>query len=124
MKTLISRRQLLAQFKNGLGLAAISSLAPILISACKPKNGDDTDLNGAVAALSDWAPCPDQDQLSDQEKTVRASLKYVDQTQVLRTTCDNCKLYTYKKEFTCGGCRVVPGPIHPKGYCIAWIPRM
>lgn len=122
MKNFTSRRNLLiSSFKTGLSLAAASVIGPVLFSSCR-KNDD----NNVVHAREENLAAIDDEALNDQERSIRASLKYVDQTPLSHRTCDNCKLYTLPPKGTngYGGCKIVPGPIHPKGYCVAWIARM
>ncbi len=65
--------------------------------------------------------CTDTSGLSESEIKTRESLKYVDETPKPDKTCDNCRLYEKpESEGKCGGCTVVPGPVHPKGYCNSW----
>lgn len=118
-----SRRNLLiSTIKGGLALATTSVLSPILLSSCKRKEKASEAINAKEVLAS---LCPGQESLSEEDKMVRKSLKYVDQTPQADKTCDNCKLYTNPRgDGPCGGCQVVPGPIHPKGYCSAWIRRM
>ena len=51
----------------------------------------------------------------------RKALQYVDASPVENKPCKGCQFFVKpEKEGTCGGCKVVPGPIHPEGYCTAW----
>ena len=34
--------------------------------------------------------------------------------------CANCVQYVEAAPNTCGGCKLVKGPINPKGYCLSW----
>ncbi|MFP4599147.1 MAG: high-potential iron-sulfur protein [Persicimonas sp.] len=71
----------------------------------------------------DQLDCEQTTGLSDAQNQVRESLQYTDQTPKPEQRCDNCSLYVEPKSAgTCGGCKVVPGPIHPAGWCTAWVP--
>lgn len=123
MKTSQSRRNLLVRgVKGGLTLLAGASLGPVFLSACKNKtSGDQAEKKPSAQTNT----CPHQDSLNEQDQAIRKSLKYVDASTIDGRTCDNCKLYTLPAPGTlCGGCKVVPGPIHPKGYCTAWLHLM
>lgn len=121
MTTTQTRRSLLKNSAKGaLGLTTAALLGPLFLNACKKKPMTD-------APQDRWevTPCSDQDRLTEQDRGIRASLKYEDGSPIRHRTCDNCKLYTQAlPKASCGGCRVVPGPIHPKGYCTAWLHRM
>lgn len=127
MKTSQSRRDLLVHAaKGGLALLVSASLGPTFLSACKKGQASEKGAGTAAKAVTEQViPCPNQESLSDQEKTIRTSLKYVDASVISGRTCDNCKLYTRPLPgASCGGCKVVPGPIHPKGHCTAWLQLM
>lgn len=118
-----TRRELLIKsIKGSLGLALMSALTPAIFSSCKKKNNDTTSSKeDSIVAER----CAGQENLSADDKMLRTTLKYVDKSPQSDRTCDNCKLYTLpKNNDACGGCPVVPGPIHPKGYCTAWLHRM
>lgn len=69
--------------------------------------------------------CPEPYELTADDKQARAALRYVDKTPIEGRTCDNCKLYTLPKpKEVCGGCSILKGPIHPKGYCMSWFRQM
>lgn len=120
MTTFHTRRLILRRAVEGtLGLVAATIGAPIIFASCK-KN----DNSGETRQRLQVVPCPEQNGLSVQEQAIRTSLKYEDGSQMPGRTCDNCKLYTLPEISSCGGCKVVPGPIHPKGYCTAWLHRM
>jgi hypothetical protein len=74
----------------------------------------------AAQAPSD--PCSDVSGLTDTELVMRnETLKYAVTSPDPAKVCDNCKFWT--KPVTgeaCGGCQLIKGPIHPKGYCTSW----
>jgi hypothetical protein len=106
MKNRLTRRSCL---KQGLWLCATSSIALI-------------DL-GCGSANSDAFTCTDLTGLTADEVAMRRELEYVDVATDQRQTCSNCGLYVVPTGAArCGGCRLVRGPFHPKGYCNAWAP--
>lgn len=124
MQYLNSRRNFLALFcKSAAALSVAATFGSTLLSSCK-KNTQDSAPQGSNSQ-EDLLP-PNTDTLTDQEKSIRSSLNYTDQSKVMGRFCDNCKLYTLpqNKDLKYGGCKVVPGPIHPKGHCTAWIHLM
>ena len=67
-------------------------------------------------------PCADLSKLSAEEKQTRKDFQYVAKSQFPDKLCDNCELWVKPENGTiCGGCEIMEGPIHPKGYCNAWV---
>jgi len=123
VEKICSRRMLLtSSAKGAAALFLVSTLGTTLLSACKKNSNKAPDKNKEdPPALA----CEGEDKLNDQEKAIRASLKYVDQSPLPDRRCDNCKLYTLPVgKALCGGCKILPGPVHPKGHCTAWIQQM
>ena len=90
----------------GIGTAA-------LLSACGKKEGGGGDHKAAAAA-----GCTDVSSLTDAEKGMRTSNKYVDVATDAAKACANCQLYVAAKAgAACGSCSVIKGPINPKGTC-------
>lgn len=68
--------------------------------------------------------CTDTSGLKESQIKTRKSLEYVDKSPKSDKNCENCQLYQPpENEGECGGCQSVPGPIHPKGYCTAWVKK-
>jgi hypothetical protein len=68
--------------------------------------------------------CSDVSALNDAEKTARSALQYTDRSPHGDKRCDLCNLYLPASDVSqCGGCQIVKGPIHPKGYCTAYVPK-
>ncbi len=79
-------------------------------------------LLGRGALAQDAAPAGcDTAGLTDQQKQTRQSLQYTDQSQKADQFCHNCQYFTPASGQGCGSCSVVPGPIHPQGWCMAWV---
>lgn len=80
---------------------------PLLSVACGKKSEPDS--------------CNDVSTLGEPEKMARSALQYVDKSPHADKRCDLCSLYQPAGDpASCGGCQVVKGPIHPKGYCTAF----
>jgi hypothetical protein len=103
-------------------LAGFSTLGQFFLLSCERRKQGDL-VNASTFDLD--KSCPIDINLSAQDQARRNTLKYVDKTPISTRSCDNCKLYTNAVgSALCGGCKVLPGPIHPKGYCNSWYARM
>ncbi|MEN9581818.1 MAG: hypothetical protein RJA70_4827, partial [Pseudomonadota bacterium] len=62
--------------------------------------------------------CTDVGQLSAQQISIRDTLAYRDLAPKRELACDECTQYLPPASGSgCGGCKVMPGPAHPKGTC-------
>ena len=121
----ISRRRFLlgAGTVSLAGMATLSSLA--VISGC---GGDQEAAQSSPAAettdsLADTGadPCSDLSGLTADEIETREMYDYVDQSTEPQEYCDNCEYWEPARDSeACGGCSLMAGPIHPKGWCSAW----
>jgi hypothetical protein len=127
MKESISRREMLQRVLQTTAAGVLCSvIGPSLLSSCDKKSPTKKEL-ATEGKEQEQLPdsCADQDKLTPQELAIRKNLKYVDQTPISTRTCSNCKLYTNPAPNNfCGGCKILPGPVHPKGYCNSWYARM
>jgi hypothetical protein len=109
-------------FRRAAVLGAVAAGAGSFLSACERPEPSDPSATDQQAAAPDDLNCEDTEGLEEQQISVRESLNYTDETPKPEQTCDNCSLYTQPEQpGTCGGCTTVPGPIHPKGWCTAWV---
>lgn len=92
-------------------------------NAPQPHSGGRTSApSGADPGANDEAlNCMHTDGLAPAQVTVRESLKYTDATDNPDQDCTNCAHWMPAENGACGGCRVVPGPIHPDGWCTIWV---
>jgi hypothetical protein len=67
--------------------------------------------------------CTDVSGLDPVDRKNRARLGYVDRSPKADRNCENCSIWRPKGKNECGGCTVIRGPIHPKGYCRSWSPK-
>ncbi|MDP9150151.1 MAG: high-potential iron-sulfur protein [Myxococcota bacterium] len=104
MNPKLSRRDLLVQ-TAALGVVAVAGA-----------NGCGKD---RPAALS----CSDTSALSAPEMTVRTVLAYVDTSAEPGKNCSNCQQFLPAAPDTCGACKVLKGPVSPKGYCKSFVAR-
>lgn len=102
---LITRRQLLRRtFAAGAAVAGSSFLL-----AC---DSDDGELS-----------CDDVSGLSADEQQQREALQYTDDSPKPDQHCDDCQFYVDKGADQCGECTIMPGPVHPKGWCASYAPQ-
>ena len=96
----LSRRSLLAE--------AASALAVLGASACS-KAPDS---------------CNDPNRIKPEQRAIRDALGYTEPTTEPGKTCAKCGQYQAPEKMSdCGGCKVLPGPVHPNGYCRAFVPK-
>lgn len=99
---------------------AAGAVAPILLSACG--GGDGERANGETA--EETVACADLSELTEAQIQQRQNAEYVDDSPFPEKRCDNCQLYTEAAQGEqCGGCQVLPGAVHPQGYCTLWVAR-
>jgi hypothetical protein len=97
-------------FKEAGLLGAVAAGAAFALSAC-----------GKSAPAAAAFTCTDTTGLSEAEMGARMEAEYTDTSKVAGKDCAGCALYDKAAAAdTCGGCKVVKGPIHPKGYCKLW----
>ncbi|AKU94367.1 high-potential iron-sulfur protein [Labilithrix luteola] len=95
-----SRRAFLS---GGLKALAVLTVLP----ACKRDNGP--------------ATCPDTGSLSNEDIEARKGLAYVEIATDSWRNCSMCRQYVRAPSSDqCGTCRLMKGPIHPRGTCKAW----
>ena len=115
----LSRRQFL---ERAAALGAVTLGAGSLLSACDPPEPDADEAEPAADDVS----CNDDEALaalSEDEIEQRNNHDYVDDSPEEGEYCDNC-IHWQEPEAgdNCGGCAVLPGPFHPKGWCDLWQP--
>jgi hypothetical protein len=59
--------------------------------------------------------------LPPESLAIRQNLAYQDRAPKPELTCDNCQQFVPAQDSeVCAGCKVMPGPTHPKGTCKVW----
>ena len=110
MRDQFSRRSFI---RKTVSVGALGIGTATLLSACGKKEAAGGGDKKAAAA-----GCTDVSGLSDADKTMRTTNKYVDKATDATKACDLCALYQAAKAgAACGGCTVIKGPIAPKGTC-------
>jgi hypothetical protein len=100
----LSRRDLFQQS------AALGVLAVVGVGACGKQE---------PASLS----CTDTSSLSAADVGVRTALAYADISLEAGKECDRCQQFLPAATNACGTCKVVRGPINPKGSCKAFLAK-
>lgn len=105
MSEKITRREVLTN------AAAVGAFAVFGGAACSK----------APAALN----CTDVTGLSPADVTVRTSLAYSDVSMEAGKSCTGCQQFNPPPAGAnvCGTCKVVKGPINPKGYCKSFVAK-
>lgn len=103
---LISRRDLLQKSAAVAGALAVFGGA----AACSKQ----------PAALV----CTDTTGLAPADVTVRTTLGYTDVSMEPGKMCSNCQQFVPNATpNTCGSCKILKGPINPKGHCKSWVAK-
>lgn len=104
---------------------ALASGAGALLAGCGGNdNGDSASSNsvGTASASGEENQCVPPSELSKEAKQGRQQYSYVAQTPEQGKQCDNCQFWIPAESGeTCGGCRLFAGPVHPQGYCTAYL---
>jgi TAT (twin-arginine translocation) pathway signal sequence len=98
----LSRRDVL---KHSAALGALAAVGGVACS--KPKS------------LS----CVDTTSLSAADAQTRVTLVYVDNSVEPGKTCSGCQQFIPAAPDACGTCKVVKGPINPKGNCKSFVAK-
>ncbi len=67
--------------------------------------------------------CSDTTSLSAADAQVRVSLSYVDMSTDPGKTCSGCQQFLPATPDACGACKVLKGPINPKGNCKSFVAK-
>jgi hypothetical protein len=120
MSDKLNRREFLLKL-SALGLGAFG--AGTLMNACGKK--EEPAPKASQPAMEETAdPCADLSGLTEEEKQLRVTFEYVAKTPFPEKHCTNCGFWIEPEAgAACGGCKVIKGPIHPKGYCKSWVAK-
>jgi hypothetical protein len=68
--------------------------------------------------------CDDVSTLSPDQRNTRTTLGYEDSSDQPGKNCAKCSQYLEPPRMDqCGTCKVLPGSVHPNGYCRAFTPK-
>lgn len=63
----------------------------------------------------------DYSSLKSSDEALRESFEYVEMSPFgSEKNCLNCSYYVQPQVRSCGGCTIVRGEVHPKGWCNEW----
>lgn len=71
---------------------------------------------GACGGAREFS-CDDARQVSAPERERRAAQQYAERTPRPGETCAGCTQYQGPASGSCGTCKLLPGPVHPEGWC-------
>lgn len=74
---------------------------------------------GALVGCKKEVECPPP-RITAEEQAQRTALKYVDHTSDENKECGKCQQFIPDPDDGCGSCKLLKGPIHPAGTCIAF----
>jgi hypothetical protein len=81
-------------------------------------------LLGAAACSKGPGSCNDVSTLSSDQQNTRSTLGYSDTSPEPGKNCAKCQQYVAPpKADQCGTCKVLPGTVHPNGYCRAFVAK-
>lgn len=81
-------------------------------------------LVGVSACQKGPSFCNDVSTLSSDQQNTRTTLGYEDVSDQPGKNCAKCSQYLEApKVDQCGKCKVLPGTVHPNGYCRAFTPK-
>jgi hypothetical protein len=82
-------------------------------------------LGGAAACSKQSAlVCTDTSGLAPADLTVRTTLGYSDVSMEAGKMCTSCQQFVPAAAAnTCGTCKILKGPINPKGYCKSYVAK-
>jgi High potential iron-sulfur protein len=64
--------------------------------------------------------CGDPSHLSDAENSLRTSLHYTEESTRSNQVCAGCGFFDGSSRDACGTCKLLKGPVSPKGHCDSW----
>jgi hypothetical protein len=99
--SLLSRREWLA---NTLQLSLTGTLY-LMASGCQRR---------------DMLVCSDSTRLTDAENSLRASLHYTEESPQSDKVCALCAFFERATGQGCGNCKLLRGPVNPRGHCDSW----
>ena len=116
-ENLISRRT----FVQHLGFVGTGVV--FFLSACTSEQQSGKGENGSSSSTHAVGPCSDLSELTEAEVQAREELDYVSDSPHPDQVCENCQFWIVPEAGQeCGGCVVIKGPVHPKGFCNSWAP--
>lgn len=77
--------------------------------------------NGCKRGAAGPASCDDVTSLGADDRSARTTLGYSDRSTDPSKACSSCQQWVPPPaEGSCGGCKLLKGPIHPNGTCKAF----
>jgi hypothetical protein len=80
-------------------------------------------VGGVACSKPKSLSCADTTSLSSADAQTRVTLAYVDNSVEPGKMCSGCQQFVPAAPDACGTCKVVKGPINPKGYCKSFVAK-
>jgi len=78
-------------------------------------------MGGCARANAFPAACDDTASLAEEPRAARAAAAYTDRAPTPEKACKGCGQWVAPADsVSCGGCKLLKGPIHPNGTCKAF----
>lgn len=75
---------------------------------------------GVSCKRSETCPPEQLAKLSAEDRKLRETLHYTERSADPQKLCNACQQYLANTDADCGGCKLIKGPIHPAGTCVAF----
>jgi hypothetical protein len=93
----------------------------LLAGACQISGATVLAVVSGCAEKKPASACVNPDQLSDSERSLRASLQYTDQNPDPTKVCGGCAYFSRAADTAaCGNCQILNGPVYAQGHCTSW----
>jgi High potential iron-sulfur protein len=77
-------------------------------------------LTAAGCKKRDALLCGDPTRLTNEENSLRSSLHYTEESHQSDKVCARCAFFEASAGIACGNCKLLKGPVNPKGRCDSW----
>lgn len=102
-----------------LGVPTMISRRTLLVSA-----GSMLFAAGCKRAMAAPESCNETQALEADDRSARSALSYADRAADISKCCKGCTQWVAPgTDGSCGGCKLLKGPIHPDGSCKAFAPK-
>jgi High potential iron-sulfur protein len=101
MESILSRREWLTRTLQ----VSVAGTLTVLAAACQKNKA---------------SVCADPANLTDAENSLRESLHFTEESTRSDQTCAKCGFFEGTGTSACGTCKLLKGPVNPRGRCDSW----